>query len=58
MWTSILGKLVSAEVKPTKSTYKPILLLCSISLLMFSIGYLLRPVSEMVDEFHDSDDEN
>lgn len=41
------------------SVTKFVLITCSISLLLFSLGYVLKPVSEIVVELNDSsDDEN
>ncbi len=56
---SSIGGLFSEnlEVSQEKSCYKPIIFICTISLLIFSIGYVLRPVSKIVDELHDSNDE-
>lgn len=54
----LLGKLFSSNVPESKSSYKPILFICAASLLIFSIGYALKPVSEIIDELHDSNDDN
>jgi len=38
-------------------SYKSLFTIFGVALLIFSIGYTLRPIVEIVDEFHDSDDE-
>ena len=52
---SFISKLFSSEVE--EKPYKPVIILCAVSLLIFSIGYALRPVSNIVDELHESNDE-
>jgi len=49
----------SSTVEETKETSSvSIFTIFGIAAVIFSLGYLLRPVSEIVDELHDSHDDD
>ena len=58
IWSYLIHTNEVAEVSHENegfSTTKFVMVVGIISLLLFGIGYVLRPVSEIVDELHDSD---
>lgn len=48
--------LWSAPSKQSPS-YRPVFIMAGIAAIIFSVGYMLKPVSDIVDELHDSDSE-
>ncbi len=61
IWSYLIHTNEVAEVSHENegfSTTKFVMVVGSISLLLFGIGYALRPVSEIVDELHDSDSDS
>lgn len=56
IFDKILGNTTPNTTQHTTSILKPISLILSVSILLFSVGYILKPVSEIIDELHDSNE--
>ena len=58
MFKFLIDRFIETPKNEGISIFKPVLIILAFSTLIFSIGYTLRPVSSIIDEFHDSDDDS
>ena len=57
-WLSYLVPDYHQETHEGFSTTKFVFVSLGISLVLFGVGYALRPISDIVDELHDSDSDS